>query len=105
MNCRSPDGTLSLNLDGHLHRRPLYASTKEEIDGTFQAGGAGCFAQPREYCQIIAMLLNDGVHPGTGHRVLQEETVKEMFTNQIPDMPNFARNVLYPIPPSIALPF
>lgn len=83
MNIRSPDGSLSLNPDGHLNRRPLYATTKEEIDGTFQQGGAGCFARPAEYCQIIAMLLNDGVHPGTGSRILKKETVDQMFTNQV----------------------
>jgi CubicO group peptidase (beta-lactamase class C family) len=85
MNARSLDGkgTLSLNLDGHLNRRPLYATTKEELDATFHAGGAGCFARPAQYCQIIATLLNDGTHPGTGHQILKKETVDHMFTNQV----------------------
>ncbi|KIX10074.1 uncharacterized protein Z518_01155 [Rhinocladiella mackenziei CBS 650.93] len=96
MNARAPDGKLSLNLDGHLNRRPLYATSKEEIAATFHQGGAGCFARPAQYCQIIAMLLNDGVHPGTGQRILKKETVQEMFTNQIPDMPNFGRHGVSP---------
>ncbi|KAK5306481.1 hypothetical protein LTR99_002172 [Exophiala xenobiotica] len=102
MNSRAPDGSLSLNLDGHLNRRPLYAKTKEEVDTTFHAGGAGCFARPSQYCQVIAMLLNDGVHPGTGERLLKKETVDEMFTNQIPDMPNFARQGISPPKPHLA---
>jgi hypothetical protein len=89
------DGSLTLARDGHLNRRPLYANTKEEIDTTFHAGGAGCFARPTHYCQVIAMLLNDGTHPGTGAQILKKETVDTMFTNQIPDMPNFGRQVRF----------
>jgi hypothetical protein len=84
MNARSlTDGSLSLARNGHLNRRPLYASTKEEIDGTFHAGGAGCFARPNQYCQVIATLLNDGVHAPSGNRILKKETVDQMFTNQV----------------------
>jgi len=83
MNDRAPDGSLSLRLDGHLNRRPLYAKGKEEIDGVFQQGGAGCFARPTEYVQIIAALLNDGVHAGTENRILKKETVDLMFSNQV----------------------
>ncbi|EXJ62617.1 beta-lactamase [Cladophialophora yegresii CBS 114405] len=100
MNARSPvDGSLSLNHNGHLNRRPLYASTKEEIEGTFHAGGAGCFARPNQYCQVIAALLNDGVHAPSGNRILKKETVDEMFTNQIPEMPNFGRQAIVPPKP------
>lgn len=93
MNTRSPDGNLSPNPAGHLNRKPLCAKTKEEIDTTFNSGGAGSFARPAQYCQIIATLLNDGKHPGTGAQILKKETVDQMFTNQIPDMPDFARQV------------
>ncbi|EXJ72316.1 beta-lactamase [Cladophialophora psammophila CBS 110553] len=96
MNTRAPDGKMSLYVNGHLNRRPLYAKTKAEIDGTFHAGGAGCFARASQYCQIIAMLLNDGVHPGTGNRILKKETVETMFTNQIAEMPNFGRQGISP---------
>jgi len=102
MNSRAPDGSLSLNKDGHLNRRPLYATTKEEITATFHQGGAGCFARPTDYCQIIATLLNDGVHPGTGQRILKKETVDQMFTNQIPEMPNFARQGISPPKPLLS---
>ena len=92
MNARDlKDGSLSLTT--HLNRRPLYASGKAELEGTFHAGGAGCFARPTDYCQVIAMLLNDGTHPGSGKQILKKETIDTMFTNQIPDMPNFARQV------------
>lgn len=84
MNARSPkDGSLALNMNGHLNRRPLTAKTQAELDDTFHAGGAGCFARPNQYAQIIATLLNDGVHPGSGNRILKKETVDQMFTNQV----------------------
>jgi hypothetical protein len=73
--------------------RPLFRNADfvlqdpEDIKSTFNAGGAGCFAKPAEYCQIIATLLNDGVHPGTGNRILKKETVDEMFTNQACNRP------------------
>jgi CubicO group peptidase (beta-lactamase class C family) len=83
MHARAPDGKLSLRAEGHLLRKPLTAQTPEEIKATFNTGGAGCFAKPAEYCQIIATLLNDGVHAKSGHRLLKKETVDEMFTNQV----------------------
>ena len=93
MNKRSPEGKLSLNEAGHLNRKPLYAKTKEEIDTTFNAGGAGLFARPVEYCQVIAMLLNDGTHKPSGAQILKKETVDEMFKNQIEEFPDFGRQV------------
>ena len=96
MNARSPDGKLALNKAGHINRKSLYAKTKEEVETTFNAGGAGCFARPRDYCQVIATLLNDGKHPKSGAQILKKETVDEMFTNQIPEMPDFARQVRLP---------
>ena len=83
MHARAPDGKLSLRPDGHLNRRALHADSEKEIKETFNAGGAGCFAKPAEYCQIIAMLLNDGTHPGTGEKILEKSTVDTMFTNQV----------------------
>ena len=91
MNARAPDGKLSLRPAGQLNRAPLMVRNAEEVKRVFNAGGAGCFAKPREYLQVIATLLNDGTHPGTGSKILKPETVKEMFTNQIPEMPDFGR--------------
>jgi CubicO group peptidase (beta-lactamase class C family) len=96
MNARDPDGSLRLHVDGHLTRRPLMVTKPEDIKSTFNAGGAGCFARPAEYCQIIAMLLNNGTHAKSGNQILKPETVKEMFTNQIPDMPDYARQLIDP---------
>lgn len=99
-------GKLSLAPDGHLNRAPLVAKTDAEKDAVFQQGGAGCFARPSQYAQIISVLLNDGVHAPTGNRILKKETVDAMFTNQIPDMPNFGRVPINPPKPqySNALP-
>ncbi|GAM40133.1 hypothetical protein TCE0_034r12242 [Talaromyces pinophilus] len=104
LNIRAADGKLSLNLDGHLNRRALYAKTQAELDTTFHQGGSGLFAQPTQFTQIIVTLLNDGVHPKLGNRILKKETVDEMFTNQIPQFPYFARQGIYPSKPRLANP-
>lgn len=41
--------------------------------------------------EILAVLLNDGVSPTTGARLLKKSTVDSMFVNQIPSMPDFGR--------------
>lgn len=41
--------------------------------------------------EIISTLLNDGISPDTNRRILQKETVDLMFTNQIPQWPDFGR--------------
>lgn len=53
--------------------------------------GAGAFAKPAEYVQVLATLLNDGKSPKTGAQILKPETVKAMFENQISQHPDFAR--------------
>lgn len=96
LNSRDPELNLRLNVDGQLNRRPLIVTKPEDIKSTFNAGGAGCFARPAEYCQIIAMLLNHGTHARTGAQILKPKTVKEMFTNQITEMPDFGRQLIDP---------
>lgn len=88
MHQRLADGTLTLR--DHLLRKPLVVDATE-AKNVFNSGGAGCFANPSDYCQIIATLLNDGTSPTTGARILSKATVDQMFTNQIPEYPNFAR--------------
>lgn len=107
MHYKAPDGTVTEQ--DHLLRRSLQAKTPEERARIFNSGGAGCFAKPVEYCstytrasiiqkryglqltEILATLLNDGQSPHTGVRILQPSTVATMFTNSIPDRPDFAR--------------
>lgn len=48
MHHREHDGTYRV-IDQPLHQQ-LIAETPDEIKATFNAGGAGCFAQPSEYC-------------------------------------------------------
>jgi CubicO group peptidase (beta-lactamase class C family) len=43
------------------------------------------------FVELIATLLNNGTSPNTGAQILKASTVDEMFTNQIPDFPQFAR--------------
>ncbi|KYK57373.1 hypothetical protein DCS_04382 [Drechmeria coniospora] len=89
MHQRSPEGTISPC--DHLLRRPLTVQTEEEKDGLLHSGGAGMFAKPQEYCRIIGVLLNDGTCPRTGVKLLEKATVDEMFSNSIPQFPQFGR--------------
>jgi CubicO group peptidase (beta-lactamase class C family) len=93
MNTRSSDGKLAPNLPGHLARSQLMAKTAEERKMIFNAGGHGLFAKPAEYAQVIAMLLNDGTHPGTGAEILKKSTIQDMFTNQLEEFPDYGRQV------------
>ncbi|KAK5076555.1 hypothetical protein LTR64_005965 [Lithohypha guttulata] len=106
MHDRDAKGNVHRRNDGHLARAPLIAQTQADRDAIFQQGGAGCYARPNQYAQIIAMLLNDGTHAPSGAQILKKETVDAMFTNQIPDMPNFGRQAINPPKPeySNALP-
>lgn len=90
MNARTPDGQL-LPRDHQLHR-PLAIESREDIAGCVNSGGADCFAQLADYSQILAMLLNDGVSPETGAKILNKSTVDTMFENQIPHFPEFGRH-------------
>lgn len=74
----------------HCYRRPIIC-TPAEISSIYNSAGAGCFARPTDYAQIIATLLNSGVCPLTENRILSKESVDEMFTNQIPSYPDFGR--------------
>jgi hypothetical protein len=58
-------------------------------------------AQPSEYTKIIATLLNDGTSPATGKQILKKATVDEMFSNQIPNMPNFGRQEIQNATPEL----
>ncbi|RMX95270.1 hypothetical protein D0868_11820 [Hortaea werneckii] len=68
----------------HIMREPLLAQTDHEKKHIFHSGGAGAYAKPTEYVQVLAALLNDGTSPNTGAQILKKHTVDEMFTNQIP---------------------
>lgn len=57
----------------------------------FHSGGAGLVSKPKEYVKFFSTILNDGVSPLTGNRILKKETVDLMFENQIPQFPDFGR--------------
>ncbi|KAI0851311.1 beta-lactamase family protein [Daldinia vernicosa] len=88
----------------HLLRRPLIVSTPQEIADTFNSGGAGLFAKPQEYTRVLAVLLNDGTCPKTGAKILEKSTVEQMFTNQIPEFPNFGRQGIAAAKPDLTHP-
>lgn len=101
MHARAPDGTLRER--DHLHRRALIVDG-EDIAKTYNSGGAGCFAKPVEYCEILATLLNDGTSPTTGATILQPSTVHTMFENQIKEFPNFGRQHIPDAKPDLTNP-
>lgn len=47
------------------------------------------------------MLLNDGTCPRTGNQLLRKDTVEEMFRNQIPQFPNYARQSIRTAKPDL----
>lgn len=54
--------------------------------------------------EILAMLLNDGTSPQTGKTILSPETVREMFTNQLPQDPEFARQYMHAVKQDLVYP-
>ncbi|KFG84866.1 hypothetical protein MANI_022371 [Metarhizium anisopliae] len=102
MHQRGTDGKLSRR--DHLQRRNLTATTAEQQKAIFNSGGAGMFAKPQEYCRVLAALLNDGTCPRTGAKILEKSTVDEMFTNQIPQFPQFGRQGLPASKPELVNP-
>jgi hypothetical protein len=83
--------TGALSERDHLYRRSFLQNTKEKQQKFFQSAGAGLFAKPKEYLKVLTALLNEGVSPTTGNRILKKETVDMMFENEIPNQPDFAR--------------
>ncbi|KAJ4358496.1 GPI transamidase component [Didymosphaeria variabile] len=90
MHQRDPT-TGALSERDHLYHRAFWQNTKEQQQKFFHSGGGGLFAKPKEYLKVLTALLNDGVSPTTGNRILKKETVDLMWENQIPNQPNFAR--------------
>lgn len=96
MHQRWPNDPSKSEERDHILREPLVAETDEEKAKLFHSGGAGAYAQPSQYVQVLAALLNDGKSPKNGARILKPETVHLMFENQIPQHPDFAREGLTP---------
>lgn len=101
MNYRSPDGKLS------ERKQPMTAILSDDPVVTSQSidsAGAGIFSRPAEYVKVLAILLNKGVSEITGKRILSEESVKTVFTNQIPQWPDFGRKGILAATPELTNP-
>lgn len=88
VSARGKDGTLKptpRNTARVLNKNPKISGAAQ------QYGGSGLYTSPLEFSKLFVVLLNDGVSPQTGNRILSKEMVSEMFTNQIPQYPNFGR--------------
>ncbi|KAG5355185.1 Acyltransferase LovD [Yarrowia sp. C11] len=73
-----------------LHQRAADGSIKQRehaypTKATFESFGAGFWAKGSEYTKVLAALLDDG------GKILSKESVDLMFTNQIPQWPNYGR--------------
>ncbi|KAH6678871.1 beta-lactamase family protein [Plectosphaerella plurivora] len=90
----------------HLLRAPLVIDPENsaEVGALFNSGGAGMFARPRDYCKVLAVLLNDGRCPRTGTRILGKAMIDEMFRNQVAAFPDFGRQGLAAAKPDLTLP-
>ncbi|KAG5357878.1 Acyltransferase LovD [Yarrowia sp. B02] len=76
-----------------LHQRDAEGKVKERdhfypFDASFESFGAGLWAKGSEYTKVLAALLDDG------GKILSKKSVDEMFTNQIPQWPNYGRRLI-----------
>ncbi|PHH59499.1 hypothetical protein CDD81_3139 [Ophiocordyceps australis] len=102
MHQRAPDGKLAPR--DHAYRRAIFAQTRQEQASMHHSGGAGLFAKPQEYCRVLAVLLNNGTCPTTGIKLLEPATVDQIFTNQIPHLPQFGRRSIPASKPELSNP-
>ncbi|PHH70523.1 hypothetical protein CDD82_7057 [Ophiocordyceps australis] len=89
MHQRAPDGKLAPR--DHPYRRPIVAQTRQEQASMHHSGGGGLFAKPQDFSRILAVLLNNGTCPTSGAKLVEPATVDQIFTNQIPHLPQFGR--------------
>ncbi|KAI9879219.1 MAG: hypothetical protein M1830_009220 [Pleopsidium flavum] len=73
------------------------ACQEMKSDEKFHSGGAGLRSTAPDYCQILAAMLNDGVSPTTKARILEKNTIDEMFTPQLPDWESKYAATGYPV--------
>ncbi|KAB5576170.1 beta-lactamase/transpeptidase-like protein [Coniochaeta sp. 2T2.1] len=90
-------GLWQRNIDGSLSPREYLLSRVLDTENSGDcnhSGGAGLFGSIREFSKILTALLNSGTSPETGSSILSPASVSQMFTNQLPQWPNFARRHL-----------
>ncbi|RFU74285.1 beta-lactamase family [Trichoderma arundinaceum] len=88
--------------EGRLTPRPPLLSRPlgKDAANSFHSGGAGLFGSTREFGKILAMLVRSGSSP-LGKVILKPATVNDMFTNQLPWLPNFARRHFPAVKPEL----
>lgn len=90
LHFRAPE-TGDLAVAAHQELDPEPGSVKEAESTHY--GGHGLWGQPTECAKSLGMLLGNGTCPITTAQLLKAETVDEIFTNQIPSMPDFGRTM------------
>ncbi|KAL8967725.1 MAG: hypothetical protein Q9197_005274 [Variospora fuerteventurae] len=58
----------------------------------------------RETDRDPLLMQNSGISPTTQNRILSDASIEEMFTNQIPQSPDFGRNGMYAAEPDLTNP-
>lgn len=84
-------GELKLAIDGHINRAPLVAETQIQKDAIFQQGGAGCFARPNQYAQIISMLLKQWRPRANWYQTAQKGNHRDNVHESDPRIPQLCQ--------------
>ncbi|KAJ5908839.1 hypothetical protein N7495_001521 [Penicillium taxi] len=100
MHQRDSDGRYHVR--DHLLRRALTVESESDVKAFFNSGGGGCFSTLEDYCQILAMVLNNGTSPTTGKQLLKKETVDEMFRDQVGHLPPLCQKYVAAAKPDLA---
>lgn len=86
------------NDEGALMPMPLDFSGGKNAE--FEPGGAGLWSSAEDYFRFLQLILNNGLHKG--ERLLSEETMRLLTTNQIG---NLRAGAMGSIMPMMALPY
>ncbi|KAB5550760.1 beta-lactamase/transpeptidase-like protein [Coniochaeta sp. 2T2.1] len=100
-------GLWQRNIDGSLSPREYLLSRAlhtENFGECNHSGGAGLFGSIRQFSKVLTALLTGGTSPETGSSILSPASVSQMFTNQLPQWPNFARRHLPAAKPELVYP-
>lgn len=83
-------------------------SIKVTVSSTWQGGkkyeNKNTTNHQTRQIEVLATILNDGKSPTTGAQILRPDTIAEMFKNQIPHLPDFARQGIPAAKPDLTNP-
>lgn len=83
--------------DGTYKKIPYHDLLKEPAE---ERGGEALWTTPCSYLRLLSAILDGGVSPHTGYRLLEPETLEEMFAPQTLHIPNQGALALDGVMPS-----